>query len=77
MAILTGIILLAFGLSLAVVWFDAFIIALKGLFVLLLLVGGGVQILIGYAARKAAREYSVGVGESQEPDGQKGKVPVI
>lgn len=66
MAILSGLILLAFGISLAVAWFDAFLIALKGLFVLLLLCGGAVQIIIGYAARKAAREYALGVAEQVE-----------
>ena len=67
MAILSGLVLLACGISLAVVWFDAFLFALKGLLVIFLLLGGAFQILVGYAARKAAREYAVGIGEAREP----------
>jgi hypothetical protein len=70
MAILCGLVLLAFGISLAVVWFDALLIVLKGVLVLLLLLGGAFQILIGYAARKAAREYTAGIAKD---DGELGK----
>jgi hypothetical protein len=58
MAIITGLILLALGISLLVVWWSpAFIAALQVLVVLTLLFWGMISVLVGYSEKKAAREY--------------------
>ena len=63
MVLLLGIIFLAFGVSLAVVWSAAVVMVLKGLLPLLLLFLGGIFLLVGYSERKAKREYQDAVSE--------------
>jgi uncharacterized SAM-binding protein YcdF (DUF218 family) len=61
MALLLAIILLALGLSLAVVWNTAFLIALQGLIPLTLIFFGFIFLVVGYSERKARREYDVAI----------------
>ncbi len=56
MALLWGIILLALGLSLAVMWSAQVLAALQGIVPLFLLFLGLVFLVVGYSERKAARE---------------------
>lgn len=56
MALLWGIILLALGLSLAVVWSAQVLAVLQGALPLFLLFLGLVFLVVGYSERKAARE---------------------
>jgi hypothetical protein len=66
---LIGIILLALGLSLAVVWNAQVLQALQGLLPLGLLFFGVIVLLVGYSERKAAREYKEAISddEASEP----------
>jgi hypothetical protein len=57
MPLLLGFIFLALGISLLVAWFEAFLIALKGILVLSLLVWGAIFVLVGYSEMKARREF--------------------
>ena len=66
MAILIGLILLALGISLAVVWWGAFVTALKGVLVLSLLFWGAIVTLIGYSEMKARREYAAAISDDVE-----------
>lgn len=65
MAMLIGIILLALGLSLAVVWNAALVQTLQGLLPLMLLFFGAIVLLVGYSERKAAREYKKAIDEDE------------
>ncbi len=56
MALLWGIILLALGLSLTVMWSAQVLAALQGILPLFLLFLGIVFLVVGYSERKAARE---------------------
>ena len=56
MALLWGIILLALGLSLAVMWSAQVFAALQGILPLFFLFLGLVFLIVGYSERKAARE---------------------
>ena len=67
MAILVGIILLALGLSLAVVWSGQVLQAVQGLLPLTLLFFGMIIVLVGYSERKAAREYTKAISDDEEP----------
>ena len=64
MVTLIGIILLALGVSLAVVWQAPFLTVLMGLIPLTLIFWGVVVLLIGYAEIKARREYRDAVNDS-------------
>lgn len=64
MVTLIGIILLALGVSLAVVWQTPFLTVLMGLIPLTLIFWGVVVVLIGYAEIKARREYREAVSDS-------------
>ena len=64
MVTLIGIILLALGVSLAVVWRTPFLDVLMGLIPLTLIFWGVVVVLIGYAEIKARREYRDAVSDS-------------
>jgi hypothetical protein len=64
MVTLIGIILLALGISLAVVWQPAVLTVLMGIIPLTLIVWGGIIVLIGYSEVKARREYNKAVGEA-------------
>jgi len=55
---LIGIIFLALGISLAVVWSASIVVVLKGIIPLLLFFLGAVFLLVGYSERKASREYA-------------------
>ncbi len=67
MPLLIGIICLALGVSLAVVWWSpAFVAALQVLFVVVLLLWGAISTLVGYSALKAVREYDESI--KQEPE---------
>lgn len=64
MVLLIGIILLALGISLAVAWSHAFLIALQGLVAIGCLLVGIIFLLVGYSEMKARREYNTAVSES-------------
>ena len=67
MVLLTGIILLALGLSLCVAfWSQAFAAALLVLIVFSLLFWGAIFTLVGYSAAKARREFEEAI--NNEPD---------
>lgn len=66
MAILVGIILLALGLSLTVVWSAQVLQAIQGLLPLGLFFLGFVVLLVGYSERKAAREYDEAIQDGDE-----------
>jgi small basic protein len=57
MVMLIGIVLLALGLSLGVMWHEAVEETIKGLAPLALLFFGVIFLLVGYSERKAAREF--------------------
>ena len=67
MVLLLGIIFLALGVSLAVVWGAAIIMVLKGTLPLLLIFLGAIFLLVGYSERKAKREYQEAVAEESTP----------
>ena len=67
MVLLLGIIFLALGVSLAVVWSAAVIMVIKGLLPLLLLFLGAIFLLVGYSERKAKREYQDAVQDQSTP----------
>lgn len=64
MVTLIGIILLALGVSLAVVWQTSVLGVLMGIIPLTLIFWGGLVVLIGYAEMKARREYRDAVDDS-------------
>jgi hypothetical protein len=65
MAIITGLILLALGISLLVVWWSpAFVATLQVMLVLTLLFWGIISVLVGYSEKKAAREYKEAISDS-------------
>ena len=69
MVLLTGIILLALGVSLCVVWWSpAFVAALQVLIALSLLLWGAIFSLVGYSAMKARREYETALGNEASGD---------
>jgi len=63
MVSLIGIILLALGLSLAVVWKTSVMDVLMGVIPLSLIVWDALALLIGYSEVKARREYRKAVSE--------------
>lgn len=67
MAILVGIIFLALGLSLAVVWNAQVVQVLQGIVPLAFLFFGFIVVLVGYSERKAAREYDKAIHDEEEP----------
>jgi hypothetical protein len=66
MVTLIGIILLALGLSLAVVWQTPVLAVLMGIIPLTLIFWGGLIVLIGYSEVKARREYRTAVGQGDD-----------
>ena len=66
MSILLGLILVALGISLAVVWWSTVLMVLQGLLVLGLLFIGCLMYLIGYSEIKARREYAQGASPETE-----------
>ena len=69
MVLLIGIIFLALGFSLIVVWSGAVAMVLKGIIPLLLCFLGLVFLVVGYSERKAKREYEEAVkGDVSTPD---------
>jgi hypothetical protein len=70
MAILIGIILLALGLSLAVVWQVQVLQAIQGILPLALLFFGAIIVLVGYSERKAAREFDSAIHDNEEEPGR-------
>jgi hypothetical protein len=76
MPLIFGLICLALGISLAVVWWTpAFVAALQVLLVIALLFCGLVLSLVGYSAIKADREFREAVsgdGESRKSDDSDG-----
>lgn len=66
--LLIGIVLLALGLSLAVAWWPALLLALQGIAVLSLFFWGAILLLVGYSEQKAAREFAKAVGESPQDE---------
>ena len=66
MAIWIGLIFLALGISLAVIWWNTFVLALQGIVVLALLLGGVIAVLVGYSEIKAAREYREAVASGRK-----------
>jgi fatty acid desaturase len=65
MALLLATVLLALGLSLAVVWHAAFLQVLQGLAPLLLLFVGVIFLVVGYSERKARREYDAAMHDDE------------
>lgn len=66
MVLFWGVLLLAFGLSLSILWNAQFLAALQGLLPLLLLFMGAVFLVVGYSERKAARECREATEEQKE-----------
>jgi len=66
MVTLVGVILLALGLSLAVVWQASVVDVLMGVIPLSLIFWGGLALLIGYSEVKARREYRKAVSGDAE-----------
>jgi hypothetical protein len=67
MPLLIGIILLALGLSLCVMWWSpAFVAALQVLLVISLLLWGLILTLVGYSAMKASREFEEAVNSGDD-----------
>ena len=66
MLMLIGIIFIALGLSLGVVWHEAVEAAIKRLAPLALLFFGLIFLLVGYSERKAARAFKEVVGEAED-----------
>jgi hypothetical protein len=62
--LLIGIVFLALGISLAVAWWPAFLLALQGIVVLSLFFWGAILLLVGYSEQKAAREFVKAVSET-------------
>ena len=57
---------MALGISLAVAWLEAFLIALKGIVVLSLLAWGAIFVLVGYSEMKARREFETAAQNDDE-----------
>jgi hypothetical protein len=67
MPLLIGIIFLALGLSLCVMWWSpAFVAALQVLVVISLLLWGVILTLVGYSAMKASREFDEAVNSESD-----------
>jgi hypothetical protein len=66
MVMLIGMVFLALGISLGVVWHEAVEETLKGVGPLFLLFFGLIFLLVGYSERKAARQFKQAIGEDDE-----------
>jgi len=58
MAIISGLILLALAICLAVFWSEAVLMVLQGALVIALFLAGFVTTMVGYSRKKAEREYA-------------------
>jgi multisubunit Na+/H+ antiporter MnhG subunit len=71
MPLLIGIICLALGVSLAVVWWSpAFVAAMQVLLVIVLLLWGLISTLVGYSALKAGREFQEAIDQESDSETQ-------
>jgi multisubunit Na+/H+ antiporter MnhG subunit len=69
MPLLIGIICLALGVSLAVVWWSpAFVAAMQVLLVIVLLLWGLISTLVGYSALKAGREFQEAINQDADEE---------
>lgn len=55
---LLGLIFIALGVVLALIWTTAFVMALKGVLILSLFFWGLIALLVGLSQRKARRSYA-------------------
>ena len=68
MPLIFGLLALALGVSLTVLWWStAFVAALQVLFVTTIIIAGLIWCVVGYSELKAAREFAARADESEKP----------
>ncbi len=67
---LLGLIFIALGVVLAVIWTTEFLFVLKGVLILSLLFWGVVALLIGLSQRKARRSYAAALRDEPGDDAE-------
>lgn len=67
---LLGLIFIALGVLLAVVWTTEFVVVFKGVLILSLLFWGVVALLIGLSQRKARRSYNAALRDEPGDDAE-------